>query len=550
MKKIKFLLGIIAFTVFAGGCYEDLGNYTYRDINEVIVKVERQYAVRRADMEYVIRPQLIQSMALDTTNLSFEWYWNTSSDQIRGTLISTRDTVAVRINPAAVPFHFNHYFRFYVKDNITGAQYMFPVHLRVIKPYEGSWMVLHEGSDGLARLGAVEYIGDEIQIEPNAYFRETGRNFTGRPVRLGVATYFMAYLAPAYSPTCLFFCFTDNPAESGPLKADAYFEQYDTPLRFIFPEHLASFDPADIQYVGGEGRGRLMVSGGELFQGSMYDTKMYRVSPAVDFTGNYNITHGTCSGWTQLAFDSYGKRFVHFYNSNSANANWSNFQPATENAATFGRIRLTENSVQDVDPNSLPADQEIVFIGTGYHYGPSMVANQARHAIYGLTVSEAIGRLYFYEFHGYSLYNSGDPNDPPFAFYNDIANTMGINTATPVASSSAYNRLLFYGNGNTVYRLDMGTEQGAVATVYEHPNPAARVVAIKAARDQMNGAGVNYTTVYANYGHAVTRSFAVAYEMPDGSGELVVLNLNTAGRRESVQEGLTGFGRITDIVFI
>lgn len=548
MKRLIFFLSV-ALVVVGSGCNEDLGNYDYRDINEVLVDINEEYAVKKTDTTVVIRPEFKQSIAGDLSNLSFEWYYNRSSDQFKGDLLSDADTVAIEIDTEDPKFSYDHFLRFYITDNLTGAKYLFPVHLKVIKPYEGAWMVLHQNEQGTATLAAVEFIGEEVLMTPDVLMAEAEKSLTGKPVRLGVATYFNAYQAPAYNPTCLFFCFTDNPEESGPYMPDRNFEQYDNPTRFIYEPHYELFDPTDVVVCDGQGRGRLMISGGNIFQGGMYDTKMYAANPAMTFTGDYNITHGRCIGWTHVLFDSLGKRFVHFYNSNSASAGWSNFDEVNGNKATFEPIKKSEQNVPDIDPNKLPADQEMIYLGVGFWYGQSMMAAAARHAAYGVTVSQEKNKVYLYEFHGYALYSAENPNapDPPFAFYNELENKMGLTVDTPMASTDAFNRLLYYGKNNTLYRLDMGSEAGSYSAVYQHPNPDARIVAIKAARDTYDA---NYSTVYANYGHDVTRSFAVAYQMPDGTGELVIVNLNTAGKRESVIEGISGFGKITDIEFI
>ena len=75
-------------------------NYDYKTINEVAVKLEETYGVRKVDTVFVIRPEIRQSLATDTTNLKFEWYYNSASDQFKGDLVSTADTVAIRIDPA------------------------------------------------------------------------------------------------------------------------------------------------------------------------------------------------------------------------------------------------------------------------------------------------------------------------------------------------------------------------------------------------------------------------------------------------------------------
>ena len=96
--RSRFLFYIFLFLLssLAIGCYDDEGNYDYKTINEVAVKLEETYGVRKVDTVFVIRPEIRQSLATDTTNLKFEWYYNSASDQFKGDLVSTADTVAIR----------------------------------------------------------------------------------------------------------------------------------------------------------------------------------------------------------------------------------------------------------------------------------------------------------------------------------------------------------------------------------------------------------------------------------------------------------------------
>ena len=109
--RSRFLFYIFLFLLssLAIGCYDGEGNYDYKTINEVAVKLEETYGVRKVDTVFVIRPEIRQSLATDTTNLKFEWYYNSASDQFKGDLVSTADTVAIRIDPADKKFSYNHY---------------------------------------------------------------------------------------------------------------------------------------------------------------------------------------------------------------------------------------------------------------------------------------------------------------------------------------------------------------------------------------------------------------------------------------------------------
>ena len=100
--RSRFLFYIFLFLLssLAIGCYDDEGNYDYKTINEVAVKLEETYGVRKVDTVFVIRPEIRQSLATDTTNLKFEWYYNSASDQFKVELGSPADTAGNGSEPA------------------------------------------------------------------------------------------------------------------------------------------------------------------------------------------------------------------------------------------------------------------------------------------------------------------------------------------------------------------------------------------------------------------------------------------------------------------
>ena len=95
---------------------------------------------------------------------------------------------------------------------------------------------------------------------------------------------------------------------------DKGFMLYDSVPRYVFPNHAPYFDVTKVGACEGEMYGRICICNGSLFQGSAYESKLYRVNPSPQVLGDYNITHGTCVGWTSLVYDSKGHRFLHFRN--------------------------------------------------------------------------------------------------------------------------------------------------------------------------------------------------------------------------------------------
>lgn len=72
MRIKNIILSIIAFgSLFS--CYKDLGNYEYKDINEITVSgIEANYAVD-ADDSLNIYPSMVGTMYSDTSKFSYEW---------------------------------------------------------------------------------------------------------------------------------------------------------------------------------------------------------------------------------------------------------------------------------------------------------------------------------------------------------------------------------------------------------------------------------------------------------------------------------------------
>ena len=97
-------------------------------------------------------------------------------------------------------------------------------------------------------------------------FQERGQHLKGKPVRLGSANYFNAFYNPQYSPTTLFYCFTDDPEESGILMQDKGFMLYDSVPRYVFPNHAPYFDVTKVGACEGGMYGRICICNGSLFQ--------------------------------------------------------------------------------------------------------------------------------------------------------------------------------------------------------------------------------------------------------------------------------------------
>lgn len=124
----KLYIWILGWLILFIACNEDLGNYDYIDVNEVGISLKPSYGVKREYQTYVIRPEILQSQLKNYDNLEFVWTGNAKSEQYKGDIISTADTVAVLINPDAEDYSDNYYLRLYVTDKLVRLVYRL-IHL-------------------------------------------------------------------------------------------------------------------------------------------------------------------------------------------------------------------------------------------------------------------------------------------------------------------------------------------------------------------------------------------------------------------------------------
>ena len=153
MKRlIYFILGLLV-----ASCYDDKGNYTYQEVNTLDVSLNKVYSVRLdKDTTVTIIPQLSQSLQENEDNLEYTWLHSTTN----------------------------------VYDRITDIEYPVNTTIELIKPYVGSWMILHR-KNGQTELGSVEYIGGDIVVQEDAYYEETGKRFTGKTAGFDVVYDFL-----------------------------------------------------------------------------------------------------------------------------------------------------------------------------------------------------------------------------------------------------------------------------------------------------------------------------------------------------------------------
>ena len=541
MKRlIYFILGLLV-----ASCYDDKGNYTYQEVNTLDVSLNKVYSVRLdKDTTVTIIPQLSQSLQENEDNLEYTWLHSTTNHNFYGhgkfDTVGLEQNLNFHIDPEAKNLAYAHYFRLNVYDRITDIEYPVNTTIELIKPYVGSWMILHR-KNGQTELGSVEYIGGDIVVQEDAYYEETGKRFTGKPQALMSYTTSCKYYGTG-SGWNMFTVITDDPVESGVYCQWKHFEKKDSLTRMVAPLAQNSFDFQHITLADGDGTASaLLLSGGMLYQ-SPRAGKIYE--PAADLEGEVNITLASKISNNALLYDEAGHRFAFYYNT-SDGVGVKKYDPlyfseSEENTNLIKAIPTRDGNVSAVNPNKLPEDQKVLYLGTGYQYASAWTS------VYAYALAKNDTRCFVYEFNPRGFNYSDNAS---FNGYYTINIPQGLDESAVFASTPPYSGLLFYASGNTVYRLDFKQAGGKATAIYTHAG--GKAVKMKFAKRYLSS-----SNAFDAYEFDVQYSLGIGFDMGNGKGDFVILNLSSTGsvggdsEHYPAKQVYTDFGEITDFVFI
>ena len=541
MKRlIYFILGLLV-----ASCYDDKGNYTYQEVNTLDVSLNKVYSVRLdKDTTVTIIPQLSQSLQENEDNLEYTWLHSTTNHNFYGhgkfDTVGLEKNLNFHIDPEAKNLAYAHYFRLNVYDRITDIEYPVNTTIELIKPYVGSWMILHR-KNGQTELGSVEYIGGDIVVQEDAYSEDTGQRFTGKPQALMSYTTSCKYYGTG-SGWNMFTVITDDPVESGVYCQWKHFEKKDSLTRMVAPLAQNSFDFQHITLADGDGTASaLLLSGGMLYQ-SPRAGKIYE--PAADLEGEVNITLASKISNNALLYDEAGHRFAFYYNTSDGlgvkKYDPLYFSESEENTNLIKAIPTRDGNVSAVNPNKLPEDQKVLYLGTGYQYASAWTS------VYAYALAKNDTRCFVYEFNPRGFNYSDNAS---FNGYYTINIPQGLDESAVFASTPPYSGLLFYASGNTVYRLDFKQAGGKATAIYTHAG--GKAVKMKFAKRYLSS-----SNAFDAYEFDVQYSLGIGFDMGNGKGDFVILNLSSTGsvggdsEHYPAKQVYTDFGEITDFVFI
>lgn len=545
MKQIIYILVLLLMT----SCYEDKGNYDYHQVNKLAIELETEYAIRLdKDTIVTIAPQISQSMRENMSNLRYIWLHSTVNENFYGLsnsygfdTVGTTQVLKFHIDPEEKNLKYEHFFRLNVYDSVTGIEYPVNTKIKLIKPYDGAWMILHS-NNGQTELGSVEYIGGKTVSTSDAYYKETGKRFQGRPLCLGRMTTSCKYYGTG-SGWNMFSVMTDIPREAGVYCQWKKFEKKDSLIRMVAPLAQNGFNFQKVKQIDGDGNaGGLLLSDGVFYQ-TPRAMKVYK--PATTLEGEVKITQAAKTGSVSLVYDEAGHRFAFYYNT-SDGSGVKKFDPlyfseGEENIDLIKPIPVRDGNSTEADPNHLDPAQKVLYIGSGYNYEPSYSG-----WLYNYALTRKGENCFIYEFNARGMTYTGTPS---FNAYYSINKPKELNENSCFTSSAAFSGIIFFTSGNKVYRLDFKQAGGKVTAVYTHTGGKATHMqfARKSLIDKNN---------YKAYEFNLNRSLGVSFDMGNGKSDFVILNLSSTGSIGPDSENYpalqvySGFGEVVDFVFI
>lgn len=531
-------------------CYEDKGNYDYDEsISDISVKLNQSYGVRKADTEmtYTINPE-IKTNDGDKSYLKYTWVMNTTSaNSSRNDTIGHDESLTLTMDPNDPNFVYKYYIKLYVTDTRTNAKTMAPTTVEVGKPYTKAWMVLHE-KDNHAELGAVEYIGSVMMVTPDAYKQETGKDLTGQPVSLSYVQKKTSKYYWLYEADSQLFVTTTNSEESGLIDQTNKFKLMATWTQLFSPLQVGNVDFNDFQTQACSQNGLLFCSKGHMFSQCSTSPVLFQMSPEENLTGDCSISKFAAGPHTALGYDNASHRFVHIAMQQYGYP-WGGYKPSQiQKNAPIMRIAY-KNGLDARDPNHIPENENVINIVNGYHYQRTGTAPWQRYNCYAYSLAPG-NMSHVYIFSYYALTHA---NEATMTNVFEFPTPEGINENTPMTSGATFNNIIFYAAGNKVYKLDIST--GSSKVIYQSDDARATISCLRIAVGQFSWSDGKDNLGTDTYEHPFCRLLGVAVNKSDGTGELVVLQLNAAGKVDDDHKFPStqihkGFGKIKDIAFI
>ena len=482
MNVFKYVGIIMACSLLGMACYDDLGNYKYKEINDMIVNMPRSYSVKIPNSDstqVVVSPKITQTLLNSNSNLRYEWKRQTGRTW---TVCGQEETLSFYIYPSDQG---NISLVLAVTDasqNIVAYQ---ETTIRLVHAYTNCWFVMQE-INGQTVLGAIDGLGEVRVVSKDVYKQETGGSIPGKPLFLSVNNrhQYGPFDRPGIEPVLGVY----TQAYCGTLDPSNLSERYSYE-RMLLSKMNTGFTPRPL-YANGAYGGECVIDDGVFWYAfgdghSIY----YPVKLDEEAGSSYYATMADMDAWrcVNIIFDNENKRFLQYSNTDYGmsrvkhekidyDKNYALYD-VNDQWANGKKLRLLGENPKKAnvfDPDHI-GGKEVVFMGPTSNVDEPNIIAIARENNGSL--------LHIYEFNSGAL--AGRIKDAAFCSgYFTVNIPEAGSKKLSLACSGYFDRMFFYACGNKICRADLNW---GVPRVYDILNlekdlglPAsAEIVALK-----------------------------------------------------------------------
>lgn len=561
MKKI--LISLFAVILGLVSCYDDLGNYDYEEINDVIINMSRRKTVKipLADSTIVQIPvSYTQLKTKGDKNLRYQWYIR-KKDPRKWTPCGNEPTVTFAVYPDD-PQKF--YLRVEVTDTDLDIVSYGEITIELQHGFDPCWFVMQEDGDRTV-LGVVDGTGDDAQLTPDVY--KSYGTIQGKPLFMTVNPQHSTgdakdINAPKIPMLQLFTEKDILVLDGGNLGKKLY--TYDRMLLKKKIDGDMNFKP---QFAAGEKYGECIIDDGTFW--FAFDDGCSIYYPVRTETGEpYKASMASLSYFrgVKIVFDDLNKRFLTYHNDNMAamwnthkriayDQNYVLYNPYHElaNGPKLQKVGQSSHADNAFNPDNIGADKKMIYMGP--------ISDEDDPDILSIARTEGkSNEFYIYEICPKAIMGAARRKAYCSGYWRFSPENSIANKDVPVATSVDYDRMFFYASGNKIYRVDLNRSQPTEFVIYEYPgDKEVEFTGLKFRSDRLD---VGYATENMS-----DEDDLILHEYPswlggvvtdkDGNCNIIEVKLNRAGdvaTSKETKEKITikypdGLKNVKDFVF-
>ena len=323
---------LFSFIIALPSCYQDLGNYEYKEINEIVITPGKYSFMPPAPgmtATVTIDPEVSQTMTEGTANLSYEWRrqvtavsWETvCNDPVYNMEVTSADVSAINLI-------------FAVTDTDLGITTYAEIPVIPEFAFSQTWFLL-QNVNGQAVLGTVDGEGDTRGVNPDISTQISGLSLTGSPEGLGINPFRRSnsIFSGMASYEILLGVFTSEKPYI--LNGSTLAEHSLNYFRLLYGKTVSGDITSSPELMDGQRNGFAIIDDGRLWYAVPDEySLMYAVNISDDLGGGDTYRAEDLCHYTRsqhlLLYDGLRNRFLRYSNANDLGMGYSDRQSIVE----------------------------------------------------------------------------------------------------------------------------------------------------------------------------------------------------------------------------